>query len=60
MYLEKSTHHKGVKFLNTNIPMRIHKKKWNIQGEKWANNINRLFTEAKQIASESKQSIQPH
>ena len=54
MYWEKSRHDKGVKFLNTNIPMRIHKKKWNIQGEKWANNIDRLFTEAKQIASESK------
>lgn len=56
MYWEKSTHHKEVEFLNTNIPVRIHKKRRNIQGEKWANNINRLFTEA----SKSKSSIQSH
>lgn len=55
-YTGKNSHitDKEVKFLNTKIPMRIHKKKLNIQGEKWANNINRLFTEARQIASESK------
>ena len=51
---------KEVKFLNIKMLLRICKKKLNIQGEKRANGISRQFSEARQMANESKKSVQPH
>lgn len=61
-YTGKNSHmtDKEVKFLNIKMPLRICKEKLNIQGEKWANGINRQFSEARQTADESKKSVQPH